>query len=147
MQDIIKSDNSSNWSSGNIGSLNIQAVDTPNAAFDVCGDSLGYGSNVGNTPQVRLYIGEQDGLVHEYILDQDSNKWFTGYIFLNSNGNGGAVCWPGVISYLYMQNSQDTLQLWWKDYNSTAINSTTHPLSVWVDGMEYSHLSFSLPPA
>ncbi|SLM41057.1 hypothetical protein LPUS_11955 [Lasallia pustulata] len=137
VQDVHQWNNSNgytNWSSGTIGSLKIWAADTPNAAFDVCWEKSWYGSNVGNSPGLRLYIGEQDGLVHEYILDQDSNKWSTGYIFLKSNGNAGAICWPGVISYLYMQNSQETLQLWWKDYNSDAINSTTHPPSGWVEG-------------
>ena len=135
VQDVFQSNNSDGeYINGYFGSLNIRIADGPNAAFEACWQDLWYGSNVGNSPGIRLYIGQQDGLVHEYMWDQDSNKWSTGYIFPNSNANAGAACWPGGLSYLYMQNTQKELQMLWKDYNTSATNSTTHPLGVWNQG-------------
>lgn len=140
VQDVSQSntsDGNRNWSTGNIGRLNIRVSDSPKAAFDACWNPLWYGSNVGQSGGIRFYVGEQDGLVHEYLWDQNSNTWSTGYVFANSNGNGGAACWSGELTYLYMQNSNYELQMFWNDLNPNTINTTAHPLGVWNPGTSH----------
>ncbi|MCJ1303324.1 hypothetical protein MMC08_006132 [Hypocenomyce scalaris] len=138
VQEVYQRNNSTgSWSAGNFGSLNFRASDSHHAAFTSCWDKHWYGSNPGNSSGMRFYAGGDDGLIHEFTWDSASNVRGIGYTFPNSNGNAGAKCWPGSsdpVSYLYMQNAKYELELWWKDYNTTQTNSSTHPLGVWNQG-------------
>lgn len=66
-----------------------------------------------------------------------STSWTSDFLFPNINGNGGLSC-AGAgsgTSYLYLLNSRNQLELWWKDFNTAGTNSTNHPLGLWTKGM------------
>ena len=89
---------------------------------------------------MRFYAGGDDSLIHEFTWDSASNVWGLGYTFPNSNGNAGAKRWPGSsnsVSYLYMQNTNYELELWWKEYDTSQTNSSTHPRGVWNQGKHH----------
>jgi len=80
----------------------------------------------------ELYYGGDDNLVHEVQYDFGSLTWTSQATFANTNGNAGIACSASdsSLSYVFLSNTQNKLELWWKDGNQTAVKSTKHPLNV-----------------
>lgn len=119
----------------------IQVPKTPDIAF-----SVGYIPqwNIYNHTgpsysQLSLYVGGDDGLVHEYFYDDQASgtAWDLGFTFPNSNGFAGAsITSRGNLSTMHLVNVKGELELWWKDSNIQSTNSTSYPIGIWNKGVD-----------
>lgn len=84
----------------------------------------------------ELYYGGDDNLVHELQYNFGSLTWSTQATFVNTNGNAGIECSASDpnLSYVFLSNIENKLELWWKDDNKNATNSTKRPVGVWRKG-------------
>ena len=87
---------------------------------------------------MRLYAGGSHGLVQEYAYTHANNSWAVGFTFPDTNGYAGisGTWFPYQLTMatLMMMNTNDELELWWKDTNSSATGNATHPVGEWVRG-------------
>ena len=145
LQNVIRDNITSTWTNGNLGGFNFRGSTDSNSALAVCFEANWYGPVVGKSPGLRLFAGGEDDLIHEYTWALGSTPWETGFTFPKSNGYAGVTCWPdGGITDVYLQNSDNNLEVWWKDFNTQITNTSTHPLGVWTRGIPeyFSYLSF-----
>lgn len=103
----------------------------------MCFSADWYGPNVGESGGLRLFAGGDDGLIHEYAWALGGkDTWEATFTFPETNGFAGVACWPGGgITNLYLQNARGRLEVWWKDFNTAAVNGSAHPLGVWTRGI------------
>ena len=137
LQEVIKSNTSDSWVNGPLGLLNLLASRSSSVDLAVCYNDLFYGRSVGTSGGIRLFYGASGTTVQEYAWAVGATSWTAGFTFRDVNGNGGLTC-AGAgsgTSYLYLLNTQNQVELWWKDFNTAAVNSTNHPIDVWTRGM------------
>ncbi|MCJ1405830.1 hypothetical protein MMC11_009060 [Xylographa trunciseda] len=136
IQNVYKNNLTNAWTTGSIGSQNFKASSQPGAALSVYWSALWAGSIPGQSGGLVLFAGGLDGLVHEYTWSADGNDtWNRGFIFPSTNGFAGAASWPGGgTTNLYLQNSANALEVWWKDFNTEQTNTSTHPVGIWNRG-------------
>ena len=91
-----------------------------------------------NDRSFHLYYGGDDNLVHELQYNLSSLEWAPQTTFANTNGNAGIACSASdsSLSYVFLANTQDKLELWWKDGSHTAANCTKHPVGTWNKGIK-----------
>lgn len=88
----------------------------------------------------ELYYGGKDNLVHELIYNFASQSWTSHFTFPSTTGNAGIACSTSnsSMSYVFLSNIKNELELWWKDSNVTAANSAANtigrPLGIWSKG-------------
>lgn len=93
-----------------------------------------------NDRVLELYYGGSDNLVHELIYNYGSQLWTSHASFPKTVANAGIACSASnaSFSYVFLSNTNNQLEIWWKDSNGTAANSaantTSHPLGIWTKG-------------
>ena len=111
--------------------------DSKSVGLTACSDEP---FNGGNTTAFELYYGGRDNRVHELIYNFGSQSWTSHFTFPSATGNAGIACSASgtSISYVFLSNIDNELELWWKDSNVTtaniAANTTAHPLGIWSKG-------------
>ena len=86
-----------------------------------------------DTSGCKLYVGGEDGLIHEYSYDIDSREWAEGFVFNQTNGHGGNYLVPnGDLITMYALNSEQQLEFWWM--NKTEANDAW-PAGNWTRGV------------
>lgn len=137
IQEAINSNTTNSWVSGPLGSFRFRVSDGSGAGLTACSNDEFYGTTLGTSGGIRLFYGASNTTAQELVWTYGSTSWTRGYTFSNANGNGGLSC-QGVgsgITYLYLLNLNSRIELRWKEFNTAAINSTSHPIGVWNKGI------------
>lgn len=141
LQETVNADGTGNWHRGPLGTINIAPSLSSSVGLTACSNERWNGDNVTKNERVfELYYGASDNLVHELIYNFGSNAWTPHFSFPDSNGNAGIACSASntSLSYVFLSNTDNELEIWWKDSNDTvansAANTTNHPLGVWSKG-------------
>ena len=118
----------STWRLDTLGSYNFKAPTDSRVGMG----ALATAGKSNDTSGCKLYVGGEDGLIHEYSFDLDSREWAEGFTFNQTNGNAGNYAVPnGNITTLYVVNSNDGLEYWWM--NNTKGNAW--PAGNWTRGV------------
>ncbi|KAI9876342.1 MAG: hypothetical protein M1830_006739 [Pleopsidium flavum] len=136
IQEMIHSNTSNRWIKGSLGSFNFKVSESASVDLAACYNDQWYGSAAGSSGGIRLFYGASNTTVQELSWAVGSTAWTSDFLFPRVNGKGGLSC-AGAgsgTSYLYLLDSHNQLELWWKDFNTAAVNSTNHPLGVWTQG-------------
>ena len=138
---MVNANGASNWHSGPLGTLNVTLSESKSVGLAACSNERWDGENMtASNRMFELYCGSSDNVVHELIYNFGTRSWTSRSSFPNTNGNAGIACSASnsSFSYVFLSNTDNKLELWWKDSNETAANSaantTTHPLGVWSKG-------------
>ena len=136
-----------NWVSGNLGDYNFKAgtgISTGMAVAPTNG-SFGIDRSGGDTPNlgadggVSLYVGGEDGLLHEYNYFLQNDTWNIGFVFPGTNGQGGVSCGSGGYwFYIHIMSTESTLGRWWRIMNLKQVANppgVTTPQGTWNRGM------------
>ena len=76
---------------------------------------------------LSLYASGTDGIIHEYIFNDQDGSWSDDFIFSNSEGFGGAAIYSlGSAAFFYALASDQTMEFWWRDYNLSSGNNSWH---------------------
>ncbi|KAI9705860.1 MAG: hypothetical protein M1836_005266 [Candelina mexicana] len=137
LQETINSNHSNSWTTGPIGKANRKAFDSPTVGLTSCWNGDYYGAKNGVPGGgVRLFYGVNRTAVQELSWAYGDDQWGVGQTLTGTRGDSGLIC-AGVnsgTSYLYLQNSDDELELWWKDFNTTGPQTPGHPSGIWNKG-------------
>lgn len=141
LQETINSDGASIWDRGSLGNLNVIPSTSDSVGLTACSNERWNGANVPMEERTfELYYGGNDTLVHELIFNFGNRSWTSHSPFPNTQGNAGIACSASNASwsYVFLTNTENKLELWWKDSNNTAANNaartTSHPLGIWSKG-------------
>jgi len=97
----------------------------------------GTGSNTTQDDMIgmHLWYGVDPVTMQEVTWAYNTTNWYPEGNF-TANGHAGIGCYswgPGSVTYLMMVNLDDTVQMLWKDLNSSVPSSPSHPTNVWVN--------------
>lgn len=144
MQETVNANGVGNWNRGSLGNLNVKPSESPSVGLTACSNEGWNGANGANVSMndraFELYYGDSDNVVHELVFNFGTQLWTSHFSFLNTMASAGIACSASStsFSYVFLSNTDDELELWWKDSNDTAVNSaarsTTHPLGTWSKG-------------
>lgn len=142
------------WQDGPINKLNLTAMDSDAVGMQACW----YGSFYGDTdykdlrPTVTLDGSNQT----TYSLDVGMHLWYASNATTfkqygwrdgqkdweyqedwdNKNGHAGVGCYtwgPGTTTYTMMVNLENTVEIWWKDTNTSIAGTEKHPINKWTN--------------
>jgi len=84
---------------------------------------------------MHLWYGVNPTTISEVTWTYNTTDWYPEGNF-TADGHAGIGCYswgPGSVTYLMMVNLDNTVQMLWKDLNTTAPSSQNHPLNQWVN--------------
>ncbi|KAL9628201.1 MAG: hypothetical protein Q9164_007361, partial [Protoblastenia rupestris] len=64
------------------------------------------------------------------------DEWVPQGTWQNKNGQAGVGCYswgPGSVTYVFMVNLDDTLEIWWRDTNTSLSGNFSHPINEWTN--------------
>lgn len=96
------------------------------------------GNSTDQSVGIHLWYGNNDTSFNEVEWTYGSNNWTEQQIFNGFNGHAGVGCFswgPGSVSYVFMVNLQNQVEIWWKDLNTTLKANATHPINTWTNSM------------
>ncbi|KAL8952566.1 MAG: hypothetical protein Q9222_001520 [Ikaeria aurantiellina] len=122
IQNIFSQDDSTTWRKGNIGSQGYKIPDNSSVAFAVSRGRQ-YNSTLKDSDAgLRLLASNEQGIVGEYVYDDEVGTWSDGYTFPNTTGLSGATTWSkSRDTYLFTAKTDDAMQLWWRRYDDTTM--------------------------
>lgn len=98
----------------------------------------GTGSNTTSQDSVigmHLWYGTDPYTQEEVNWTYNTTQWYLQDNF-TANGHAGVGCYswgPGSVSYVMMVNLDNDVNVMWKDLNSTAMTTDTHPVNKWTN--------------
>lgn len=132
MQDLVRLNESDEWQEGTLGELHM-----------VTSESLVVGARATRVRtfgiDMLLYYRTRENLVQELTYNLVHKSWQVGFLFSTSNDNSGielsyADKAPSIRQIIFL-NQAYQLEVWWKDFNESAVASPAHPVGVWTRGM------------
>ncbi|OJD11048.1 hypothetical protein ACJ73_09624 [Blastomyces percursus] len=125
IQNIYSRGNPTAWQRGNIGSKRYTVPARSSIAFTLARGRKYDSEKNDLVGGLTLFTTDTDGRVHEYIYNEEDESWSDGFVFPNTNGHGGASVWSiNNYAFLFTLSNTQTIDLWWRDYDSQSANRT-----------------------
>jgi hypothetical protein len=138
------------WTDGLINSLNLKAVTADLGGMQACfsghQDPKSFKFENGVMPPVDtttngldgmyLWYASEENKLEQYGIIQGSSDWTEQSTFNGMNVQAGVGCYfwgTTTVQYAAMVNMQNTMELWWKDTNSSTSSTAIHPINSWVN--------------
>ncbi|KAI9782881.1 MAG: hypothetical protein M1816_001662 [Peltula sp. TS41687] len=141
------------WTNGTLNSLNLKAApDAGSVGLQACWYGSFYGdADYGHSPAaadgsgattypsevgMHLWYASNATTVEQYGWRDGDKGWTRQNTWNNKNGHAGVGCYswgPGTVTYVMMVNLQETVEVWWKDTNTTLKGNKTHPINEWTN--------------
>jgi len=84
---------------------------------------------------MHLWYGVDPVTMQEVTWTYNTSDWYPEGNF-TANGHAGIGCYswgPGSVTYLMLVNLDNTVQMLWKDLNTSVVSTPSHPTNVWVN--------------
>lgn len=110
---------------GTLGAKGIKSRTKTNIAFTVSRGKQYNETSKNLGGGMTLYASGDDGVIHEYLFDDQHGTWSNGFTFPNTDGHSGASTWSEDTSafiFAASSGSGNSLELWYRDYNNTSDN-------------------------
>ncbi|KAF2429622.1 hypothetical protein EJ08DRAFT_670910 [Tothia fuscella] len=142
------------WQDGPINKLNLTAMDSDAVGMQACW----YGSFYGDTdyadlrPTVtadgsnattyatevgmHLWYASNGTTFKQYGWRDGQKNWEYQEDWKDKNGHAGVGCYtwgPGTTTYTMMVNLENTVEIWWKDTNTSIKATERHPINQWTN--------------
>lgn len=85
---------------------------------------------------MHLWYASDSTTFEQYGWRDGEADWTHQNTWNNKNGHAGVGCYswgPGTVTYVMMVNLDHTVEVWWKDTNTTLKGNKTHPINVWTN--------------
>jgi len=89
-----------------------------------------------STVGIHLFIGDTDTSFQQYGWLHGEDDWTVQDHWPNMNTQAGVGCYSwglGTVTYVFMVDLDDTLNIYWKDTNSSLPANNTHPVNKWTN--------------
>lgn len=147
------------WVDGIINGMNLVANDADQVGLQACW----YGSDYGDSDYLHTPLPSTNGIsntsaagnaafaddvgMHIWYASDDTTfrqlgwrdgdtNWTFQQSWLDMNGHAGVGCYswgPGTTTYVMFVNTNNIVEFWWKDTNTTLASTDTHPIDVWTN--------------
>lgn len=124
IQNIYSRSDPTAWHRGSVGSNGYKVPNKTNIAFTVSrGTEFNTSSNdLGGG--LSLYASDTDGIILEYIFNDQDGSWSDGFTFSNTDGFSGATVYSVTSNaFLYALSSDQSMEFWWRNYNTSSSNN------------------------
>lgn len=138
------------WTNGTLNALNLKVYDADLVGLQACW----YGSFYGDADYVHSPLATDTSGAKSYPGEVGMHLWFASnattfeqygwrdgettwkhlHTWSNKEGHAGVGCYswgPGTVTYTMMVNLDHTVEVWWRDTNSTLRSTRNHPINVW----------------
>jgi hypothetical protein len=144
------------WTDGNINAQNLTVKDTEQVTLQACWDGSFYSdddashffplinsTNNDTGTGLQLYFAGDSSGVKQYVTTEGQDGWTQVDTWETFSGHGGIACTCTVArsptAYTMGVDLHDSVELWWKDSNTSDEFTQLHPINVWANG-EYTCL-------
>lgn len=120
------------WYGNDYGDADYKHSPLPNQGNSTTNNTTGSGTDVG----MHLWYASDAFTFQQLGWRNGDSNWTYQQEWQNKNGHAGVGCYswgPGTTTYVMMVNSQDTVEVWWKDTNTNTSSSTNHPINQWTN--------------
>lgn len=94
------------------------------------------GNSTDQSVGIHLWYGHNDTAFNEVQWTYGTANWTEQQLFTGFNGHAGVGCYswgPGSVSYVFMVDLENQVEIWWKDLNTTLKGNATHPINTWTN--------------
>lgn len=127
IQNIYSQSDPTTWQKGSVGGNQYKVPDQNSIAFTTSGGREYNTSSHVLGGGLSLYASGIDGIIHEYIFNDQDGSWSDEFEFPNSDGFGGAAIYTlGSDAFFIALASDQTMELWWRNYNLSSGNNSWH---------------------
>lgn len=142
------------WQEGPLNALNLTAFDADSVGLQACYYGNFYGdSDYHNFPTptgttnnesfatefgMHLWYATDSTTFEQWGFREGQTTWQNQKTWAGFNGHAGVGCYswaPGTTTYAMMVNLQNSVEIWWKDTNTTTNSTNSHPINSWTNGM------------
>lgn len=142
------------WQDGAINQLNLTVLDSPMVGMQACwygsfygdtdyeglkptvtqdgSDSTSYSAEVG----MHIWYASDETTFEQYGWRDGQDIWEHQGNWTDKNGHAGIGCYtwgPGTVTYTMMVNLENTVEIWWKDTNTSMKSTGKHPINEWTN--------------
>ncbi|QDS71423.1 hypothetical protein FKW77_003394 [Venturia effusa] len=136
------------WQEGPLNSLNLKALDADSVGLQACwygnyyGDSDYAKSSTSSSSDsvadygMHLWYASDNTTFTQYGFREGDSGWANQKTWAGFNGHSGVGCYSwggGTTTYAMMVNLHNTVEVWWKDTNSSSASIDAHPINSWVN--------------
>jgi len=85
---------------------------------------------------MHLWYASDETTFQQYGWRDGEDTWELQGNWTDKNGHAGVGCYswgPGTVTYTMMVNLDDTVEVWWKDTNTTLQATEAHPINEWTN--------------
>lgn len=140
------------WTDGQINESNLVANDADHVGMQACWYGSDYGdSDYEHTPLPPGNAGKRAAHVgmHLWYASDDTTfkqlgwryaeqEWTPQGEFTGLDGHAGVGCYSwaptGTVTYVMFVNTEHTVEIYWKDTNTSMESTDAHPINKWVKG-------------
>ncbi|KAK5948904.1 hypothetical protein OHC33_009990 [Knufia fluminis] len=134
------------WDDGPLNDLNLKVNDADAVGMQACYFGNYYGSLVNyndanfstsnSTPStgMNIWYAAEDTTFEQYEWTTGQSQWSHTRTWPNMNTHAGIGCqsWlTNTTSYVFMINSNNTLNIWWKDIDTNKTSTPSHPIDAY----------------
>jgi hypothetical protein len=142
------------WEDGPLNAQNLKVLDADSVGMQACwygnfyGDSdftkfptaSGQTNTEGFVPDhgMHLWFPTDETTFQQYGFFEGQEEWTFQKTWAGFNGHAGVGCYswgPGSVSYAMMVNLHNSIEIWWKDTNSSLPSVDNHPINSWTNCM------------
>lgn len=119
------------WYGNDYGDADYKHSPLPNQGNSTT-NTTGSGTDVG----MHLWYASDSSTFQQLGWRNGDSNWTYQQEWQDKNGHAGLGCYswgPGTTTYVMMVNSQNTVEVWWKDTNTNTSSSTNHPINQWTN--------------
>lgn len=84
-----------------------------------------------------MWYATNETTIQQYGWRAGDKDWTEQDTWTGKDGHAGIGCYSwqpnSTVTYVMMVNAENTAEIWWKDTNTTNINSTVHPINEWTN--------------
>ncbi|KAH0138365.1 hypothetical protein KCU84_g17947, partial [Aureobasidium melanogenum] len=120
------------WYGNDYGDADYKHSPLPNQGNTTTNSTSGSSTDVG----MHLWYASDASTFQQLGWRNGDNNWTYQQEWQDKNGHAGLGCYswgPGTTTYVMMVNSQNSVEVWWKDTNTNTSSTASHPINQWTN--------------
>ena len=133
IKERVKNNETSFWDDGPLNKAHLIANDADQVGLQAVW-SANYPEGIWHGG-MTLWYASSDTTFQQYGWNYGDDSWTKQEEFKDLNGDAGVACytWESDSSVMYVMfvNTEDTVEFWWKDTNTSVSSTEAHPIGRW----------------
>jgi len=128
------------WSDGPLSEKNLHTWESNTIGLQACywGNFYGqwsYDEAIASAG-IHIWYASDATTFQQYSWTNGTDSWTYDQQWPNLSGNGGVGCqtWFGMTEYVWFVDTENKLDMYWKDNNHSVTSTDAHPVDTWTPG-------------